>query len=93
MLTPYDLEILGTMASQTGPSLRERLQTVKDAELANQRFTQTDVDNFDRYEALQDIRAAVRKDLVPLKIEGLLNRDYDKYFESGAADVNWIRSY
>lgn len=81
------------MAGRSGPTPQELFQAARDAELAAHRITDVDVKNFDRYEAHMDVRAAVRKDLVPLQIEGLLNQNYDKYFEDGCSDVNWIRSY
>jgi len=93
MLNLRDQEILQSMASREGPAPKELFQAARDAELKNQRFTKADVDNFERYEAHMDVRNAVRKDLLPLEVEGLLARDYDAYMASGAADITWVRSY
>lgn len=93
MLTQLDHAILGSMAGRAGPAPKELFQAARDEELANHRFTARDVRDFERAEAHLDVRAAVRKDLVPLRIEGLLARSYDEYFESGCGDVSWIRSY
>lgn len=34
----------------------------------------------------------VRADLLALRIEGLLNQDYDKYCEARLGNINWNRS-
>jgi len=92
MLSALDQAVLGGLAGRSGPSPKELFQAARDQELANHRFSKADVDNFDRFEARQDVIRAVRKDLVPLQVEGVLNRSYDEYFASGCADVSWTGS-
>ena len=100
MLTQLDQQILGEMAWR-GPSPREIFQARRDAELTQAglaaqeaaQFSKSDAEKLDKYEAHIDVRQATRKDLLPLEVEGMLNRSYEDYMASGAADITWVRSY